>query len=198
MTTVAYATPEKGIIEYSDDILRSFTSPTLLRTPLVAKKGVLGSAARIRTPSRSRTTTPSRLRDSTTGSLGSNATELTSTRSLSAGRPSIVSLPINLQNNVVAASSSNQAVNGTTGVVLGGNWSLEGFTMSKPLGKGKFGNVYHAKQKGSNVPVALKVLFKAQIQCELAQKMLKREVEIQYRLQHENILKLYGYETAIN
>jgi aurora kinase len=75
---------------------------------------------------------------------------------------------------------------------MSGNWCLEGFSMSKPLGKGKFGNVYHAKQRGSNVPVALKVLFKAQMQNDMAQRMLQREVEIQYRLQHENILRLYG------
>jgi serine/threonine protein kinase len=74
-----------------------------------------------------------------------------------------------------------------------GNWSLDGFSMSKPLGKGKFGNVYQAKQRGSNHSVALKVIFKAQMQNSMAHRMLKREVEIQYRLQHENILNLYGY-----
>eukprot|EP01039_Chlorochromonas_danica_P017298 gene17298-20586_t len=76
---------------------------------------------------------------------------------------------------------------------MSGNWCLECFSISKPLGKGKFGNVYHAKQRGSNVPVALKVLFKAQMQNDMAQRMLQREVEIQYRLHHENILRLYGY-----
>ena len=43
-------------------------------------------------------------------------------------------------------------------------WNIEDFSLGKPLGKGKFGNVYLAKQKVSNVPVALKVLFKAPMQ----------------------------------
>lgn len=174
-------TPEKCVIEYSDDVLQSFGSPTISRTPLTARKTALGSAARVNTPSRLRTTTPSRLRE--TGSFGSSAEISSSSGSsstLSSGRPSIVSLPTTA--TATTASSST----------MSGNWCLEGFSMSKPLGKGKFGNVYHAKQRGSNVPVALKVLFKAQMQNEMAQRMLKREVEIQYRLHHENLLRLYG------
>ena len=71
-------------------------------------------------------------------------------------------------------------------------WHIEDFTLGKPLGRGKFGNVYYAKQKATNVPIALKVLFKAQMQSAQTVKMLQREVEIQYRCQHENINRLYG------
>ena len=40
-------------------------------------------------------------------------------------------------------------------------WQLEDFVLGKPLGKGKFGNVYLAKQNKTKVSIALKVLFKA-------------------------------------
>lgn len=72
-------------------------------------------------------------------------------------------------------------------------WKVSDFTLGKPLGKGKFGNVYYARQKVSNIPIALKVLFKSQMNNEQILKMLKREIEIQFRLKHENINKLYSY-----
>ena len=65
--------------------------------------------------------------------------------------------------------------------------------MGKPLGKGKFGNVYLAKQKGTGGQCALKVLFKAQMQAADIVNMLRREVEIHCRLKHKNIVRLYGY-----
>ena len=72
-------------------------------------------------------------------------------------------------------------------------WSIDDFVLGKPLGKGKFGNVYFARQKVTNVPVALKVLFKAPL-CEAkCYCMLRREVEIQSRLIHPNIVRLFGY-----
>lgn len=36
-------------------------------------------------------------------------------------------------------------------------WSLDDFDIGKPLGKGKFGNVYLAREKNSKYIVALKV-----------------------------------------
>ena len=72
-------------------------------------------------------------------------------------------------------------------------WTLEEFTLSKPLGKGKFGNVYLGIQKSSKVQVALKVLFKSQLISNNNIHSLKREIEIQSRLIHPHIVKLYGY-----
>jgi hypothetical protein len=40
-------------------------------------------------------------------------------------------------------------------------WTLADFEVGKPLGRGKFGNVYLAREKSSQYLVALKVLFKA-------------------------------------
>lgn len=75
------------------------------------------------------------------------------------------------------------------------DWCLDDWTITKSIGKGKFGNVYLAKQKFSNATVALKVLFKSMLIKDGGGGIcnLKREVEIQSRLQHPNILKLYGY-----
>ncbi len=55
-------------------------------------------------------------------------------------------------------------------------WLLDDFSLGKPLGKGKFGNVYLAKQKKTNAPCALKVLFKGQMQASNTVSMLRRYV----------------------
>ena len=73
------------------------------------------------------------------------------------------------------------------------NWLIEDFTLGKPIGKGKFGNVYLAKQTKTKYPIALKVLFKAPMIQQKCIHNLKREVEIQSRLIHQNIVQLYGY-----
>mmetsp|Transcript_19504 Transcript_19504/g.54259 ORF Transcript_19504/g.54259 Transcript_19504/m.54259 type:complete len:388 (-) Transcript_19504:287-1450(-) len=72
-------------------------------------------------------------------------------------------------------------------------WSLKDFDIGRPLGKGKFGNVYLAREKQSKYVVALKVLFKSQLQQANVEHQLRREIEIQSHLRHPNILRLYGY-----
>ncbi|KAK1441650.1 hypothetical protein QVD17_07709 [Tagetes erecta] len=80
-------------------------------------------------------------------------------------------------------------------------WTLNDFDIGKPLGRGKFGHVYIAKEKRvsaayhakSNHIVALKVLFKSQLKQSQVEHQLRREVEIQSHLRHPNILRLYGY-----
>ena len=74
-----------------------------------------------------------------------------------------------------------------------GEWSLDHFSLGKPLGRGKFGNVYLAKQKSSRTQVALKVLFKQPLQSAGCAHALRREVEIHCRLKHRNIVGLHGY-----
>ncbi|XP_058529961.1 aurora kinase C [Ochotona princeps] len=71
--------------------------------------------------------------------------------------------------------------------------AIEDFEIGRPLGKGKFGNVYLARLKESRFIVALKVLFKSQIEKEDLEHQLRREIEIQTHLQHPNILRLYNY-----
>ncbi|KAJ0023336.1 hypothetical protein NQD34_003235 [Periophthalmus magnuspinnatus] len=72
-------------------------------------------------------------------------------------------------------------------------WSLENFEIGRPLGKGKFGNVYLARERQSMFILALKVLFKKQLEKAGVEHQLRREVEIQSHLRHPNILRLYGY-----
>ncbi|CAN1252329.1 Serine/threonine-protein kinase Aurora-3 [Linum perenne] len=56
-------------------------------------------------------------------------------------------------------------------------WSLADFEIGKPLGKGKFGRVYLARE-----------VKKYRIQHQLM-----REMEIQTTLKHPNVLRLYGW-----
>lgn len=72
-------------------------------------------------------------------------------------------------------------------------WQLSDFEIGKPLGRGKFGNVYLAREKKSKYIVALKVLFKSQLINNNVHHQLKREIEIQSHLRHSNILRLFGY-----
>ena len=65
--------------------------------------------------------------------------------------------------------------------------------MGKPLGKGKFGHVYLAREKATSFIVALKVLYKAELEQAHVERQLRREIEIQSHLRHPNILRLYGY-----
>jgi aurora kinase len=68
------------------------------------------------------------------------------------------------------------------------------FEIGRPLGKGKFGRVYLARERSSNFICALKVLYKSELQQGTGvEKQVRREIEIQSNLRHPNILKLYGH-----
>lgn len=72
-------------------------------------------------------------------------------------------------------------------------WRLSDFDVGKPLGTGKFGRVYLAREKRTRYIVALKVLDKIQLKKEGVEHQLRREIEIQSHLRHRNIVRLYGY-----
>ncbi|KAK7543015.1 kinase-like domain-containing protein [Phyllosticta citricarpa] len=72
-------------------------------------------------------------------------------------------------------------------------FNLNMFEIGKPLGKGKFGRVYLAKERQSGFVCALKVLHKAELQQGKVEKQVRREIEIQSNLAHPNILRLYGH-----
>ncbi|XP_067412564.1 aurora kinase C-like isoform X3 [Emydura macquarii macquarii] len=72
-------------------------------------------------------------------------------------------------------------------------FTINDFEIGRPLGKGKFGNVYLARERETHYIVALKVLFKSQIEKEGVEHQLRREIEIQSHLQHPNILRFYNY-----
>ncbi|OAA62023.1 Serine/threonine-protein kinase domain protein [Niveomyces insectorum RCEF 264] len=67
------------------------------------------------------------------------------------------------------------------------------FEIGRPLGKGKFGRVYLAREREHGFICALKVLHKDELQQNRVEKQVQREVEIQSHLRHPNVLKLYGH-----
>eukprot|EP00123_Amoebidium_parasiticum_P007901 comp18447_c0_seq1/m.19722 comp18447_c0_seq1/g.19722 ORF comp18447_c0_seq1/g.19722 comp18447_c0_seq1/m.19722 type:complete len:375 (-) comp18447_c0_seq1:296-1420(-) len=72
-------------------------------------------------------------------------------------------------------------------------WTLNDFEVGRPLGKGKFGSVYLAREKKSKYIVALKVLFISELEKNGCEHQLRREIEIQSHLRHPNILRMWGY-----
>ncbi|XP_018106317.1 aurora kinase B-A isoform X2 [Xenopus laevis] len=72
-------------------------------------------------------------------------------------------------------------------------FTIDDFDIGRPLGKGKFGNVYLAREKQNKFIMALKVLFKSQLEKEGVEHQLRREIEIQSHLRHPNILRMYNY-----
>ncbi len=72
-------------------------------------------------------------------------------------------------------------------------WKLADFEIGKPLGNGKFGQVYLAREKKTKYIVALKVMYKSQLAKAGIQHQLRREIEIQSHLRHPNILRMFGY-----
>eukprot|EP00980_Cylindrotheca_fusiformis_P031078 scaffold25800_cov162-Cylindrotheca_fusiformis.AAC.4 len=75
----------------------------------------------------------------------------------------------------------------------GKQWSLNDFEIGKPLGRGKFGKVYLARERESKYIVAIKVLEKSQLLKAGVEHQLRREIEIQSHLRNRNILRMYGY-----
>jgi aurora kinase len=67
------------------------------------------------------------------------------------------------------------------------------FEIGKPLGKGKFGRVYLARDRQHGFICALKVLQKSELQQNRCEKQVQREIEIQSNLRHPNVLKLFGH-----
>ena len=61
---------------------------------------------------------------------------------------------------------------------------MKDFDIGRPLGKGKFGNVYLAREKKSKYIVALKILFKSQLMKAQVEHQLRREIEIQSHLRY--------------
>ncbi|KAI1340560.1 kinase-like protein [Xylariaceae sp. FL0016] len=67
------------------------------------------------------------------------------------------------------------------------------FEIGRPLGKGKFGRVYLARERTSGFICALKVLHKSELQQGRVEKQVRREIEIQSNLRHPNILQMFGH-----
>jgi aurora kinase len=75
----------------------------------------------------------------------------------------------------------------------GKKWTIQDFEIGRPLGRGKFGTVYLAREKTSKFIVALKVISKQQLLESGVEHQLRREIEIQSNLRNPNILRLFGF-----
>ncbi|XP_078047472.1 aurora kinase B [Augochlora pura] len=72
-------------------------------------------------------------------------------------------------------------------------WNLNDFEIGSPLGRGKFGRVYLAREKTTHYMVALKTLYKIELMKGRVEKQVMREIEIQTHLRHPHILQLLTY-----
>lgn len=72
-------------------------------------------------------------------------------------------------------------------------WTLKDFEIGRPLGRGKFGDVYLARERKSKFIVAIKAIKKSQLLKAGVEHQLRREIEIQSHLRQRNILRMYGY-----
>lgn len=72
-------------------------------------------------------------------------------------------------------------------------WKLSDFEIGTPLGRGKFGRVYLAREKKTEYMVALKMMFKSELVKDHMEHQVRREIEIQTHLNHPNILKMLTY-----
>ena len=71
--------------------------------------------------------------------------------------------------------------------------TIDDFTVIRELGIGSFGTVYLVAHKKTKAQYALKVIDK-NLQDNIEEKdSFCREVEIMYKLNHPNIVKLYGH-----
>lgn len=93
----------------------------------------------------------------------------------------------------VSAAMSPQANMHQIKAKQGQRWTLNDFEIGKPLGSGKFGHVYLAREKETKFVVAIKVMSIKQLKNAKFEGQLRREIEIQSHLRHTNILRLYGY-----
>lgn len=71
--------------------------------------------------------------------------------------------------------------------------TIDHFELGKPLGTGRFGQVWLARHKEKGYIVAIKMMQMSEIKSEVDVKNLRREAEVHLSLNHNNILKMYGY-----
>ena len=70
---------------------------------------------------------------------------------------------------------------------------MDDFNILKELGEGSFGKVLLVQHKKTNAKYALKVVDKQHVLTEPDKSSFLREVEINYKINHPNIVKLFGH-----
>lgn len=87
-------------------------------------------------------------------------------------------------NDEIQKLSSSSTDNPSTENKNKRTWTLLDFDIGRPLGKGKFGNVYLAREKKSRYVIAMKVLYRVQIDKAQILHQVQREIEIQMHLRY--------------
>ncbi|PHH70437.1 hypothetical protein CDD80_6009 [Ophiocordyceps camponoti-rufipedis] len=109
------------------------------------------------------------------------------------GSPSRRPLP----SGSTSSRASEESADGTVALIeqpsVPKQFHLGMFEIGRPLGKGKFGRVYLARERTSGFICALKVLHKSELQVGGVERQVRREIEIQSNLRHPNILQLFGH-----
>jgi aurora kinase len=108
--------------------------------------------------------------------------------------PAAVAARSNNSHGSIDPSSVRQS-NPLLGIKVAGAGSptLDDFEIGKKLGKGKFGQVYCVRGRKNGYICALKVMDKKMlVECNF-EKQFRREIEIQSKLRHPNISRLYGH-----
>lgn len=102
---------------------------------------------------------------------------------------SLVASPL----HVVRPSTStvNPMINGST--MIQRELALADFDIGRPLGHGRYGRVYLAREKQSKFICALKIMKLSELNKDEMWHQLRREIEIQSQLRHVNVLRLYSY-----
>lgn len=100
---------------------------------------------------------------------------------------------VNFRNFENQTTPVREGYNGANQYFNPADWKIEDFQVGKPLGNGKFGRVYLARERKSGLVVALKILSKQKVCHYRYTKQVRREIEIQSNLKHNNIIRLYGY-----
>jgi len=72
-------------------------------------------------------------------------------------------------------------------------WCLSDFDISSPIGSGRFGKVYLAREKRSKYICAIKVVRKKTIIKKKLENQLFYEIKSYKNLIHDNILRFHGY-----
>lgn len=67
------------------------------------------------------------------------------------------------------------------------------FELGRKLGKGRFGDVYMAREIRTGFALAIKVINKKELKESEMQAQLVQEIKIQMYSNHPNILKMYGF-----
>jgi hypothetical protein len=163
------------------DVFEKKNQNKLRQSSVGSRRSTLGSAVRIKTPQKA----PADQNDE-------SSKENMKRKYSSSDDFEMLNSTKQSRNLSSSPSSPNIAITSSEEELKCRPWVIEDFNLGKPIGKGKFGNVYFARQKSSNYPVALKVLFKSPMLAANTVYLLRREIEIQCRLKHPNITQLYG------